>query len=66
MYSVPPNSISRPPDSLLPPRTASTTRLIGDAVGLQPVGVDVHLVLLAEAADGRHLGHARHRLEVVA
>jgi hypothetical protein len=28
MYSAPPNSISRPPVSALPPRTASTTRWI--------------------------------------
>ena len=28
MYSVPPNSMSRPPVSTLPPRTASTTRCI--------------------------------------
>ena len=38
----------------------------GDPVGLEPVGVHVHLVLLLEPAHRGHLGHARHRLEVVA
>ena len=37
----------------------------GDAVGLQPVRVHVHLVLLPEPADGRHLGHTGHGLQVV-
>ena len=37
-----------------------------DVVGLQPVRIHVHLVLLAEPADGRHLGHAGHRLQVIA
>ncbi len=37
-----------------------------DVVGLQPVRVHVHLVLPHEAADGRHLGHAGHGLQVVA
>ena len=34
-------------------------------VGLQPVRVDVDLVLLAEPADRRHLRHPGHRLEIV-
>ena len=33
-----------------------------DAVGLQPVRIDVHLVLAAEAAERRDLGDARDRL----
>ena len=34
-----------------------------DAEGTQPVGIHHHLVLLHHAADGGHLGHARHRLQ---
>ena len=48
-----------PPDRLHHPAD-------GDVVELQPVGVEIDLVLLAETADGRHFGHPRHRLEVVA
>ncbi len=38
----------------------------GDAVGREAVGVDVDLVLLDEAADAGHLGHARDAGERVA
>jgi len=51
MYSVPPNSISRAA-SMFPPRTASTTRWI-DSRSCGLVGIDVHLVLPAVAADRR-------------
>ena len=35
----------------------------GDAPGLQPVGVELHLVGLQLASQGVHLDHARHALE---
>ena len=38
----------------------------GDAVGLEPVGIEVDLELLAETADRRDFGHARHGFEVIA
>ncbi len=36
----------------------------GEAIGLEPVGVNVHLVLLLETAHRGHLGHPGHRLQV--
>ena len=38
----------------------------GKTVGLQAVGIDVHLVLFAETADGSDLGDSGDRLQVVA
>ena len=46
--------------------SASITLLIGDVVGLEPVRIDIHLVLLAESADGRDFRHAGHGLQVIA
>ena len=37
-----------------------------EAVGLQPVGIDIDLILLGEAAHRGHFRHSAHRLEVVA
>ena len=39
--------------------------LQGQAVGPERVGIDHHLVLPNHAADGRHLRHAGHRLQLV-
>src|SRR5581483_3316919 len=38
----------------------------GDTVGQELVRIEIDLVFLDEAADGRDLGHARHRLEGIA
>src|SRR6058998_4426300 len=35
-----------------------------DAARLQPLGVDLHLVLLHDAAEGDHVGDARHLLQM--
>ena len=66
MYSAPVISTSRPPTSLLPARTASTTFAIGHVEGAQAVRIDLDLVLPHEAAERRDLGDARHGLQVVA
>ena len=49
----------------MPPAHGLGHLVDGDAVGLEAVGIEVDLVLLAEAADGRHLGDAGHGLEMV-
>ena len=49
--------MSRPADFVVAAPHRLHHAVDGDAVGLQPVRVDVHLVLLAEPADGRHFGH---------
>ena len=63
---VPLASTTLPPTLRLLRMTASTTAEMRDAIGAQPVGIDVDLVLAHHAADARHLGHARHGVELVA
>ena len=66
MYSRSESSIVIAPTSLLAVWMALMTLRHGNAVREQLRRVDVHLVLLLEAADGRDLGDAGHGRQRVA
>ena len=66
MYSVPPNSMQPAAGFRVAAAHGVDYLADGDVIGLQPVRIDVHLVLTAETADRRNFRHARHGLQVIA
>ena len=65
MYSASPSSSTEPPVSWLALLHRLDHLAVRDAVGAQPVRIEHDLVLPHHAADARHLGHVRHRLQLV-
>ncbi|GBC78534.1 hypothetical protein HRbin08_02030 [bacterium HR08] len=66
-HVLPPGELDEPPPHVVvPPPNRAHDGLQRDAIGEQGIGVEIHLILPDEAANGSDFGHPWHRLQRVA